>query len=252
MPMALLSNEAESLREVEKLPNKVAANVKVEALAREALSVVESLLGGEEREAPATYAAAAATSAQHLRKPKKATPALTSAKTHLPMSTMPPKKGKKRQEPPTPSGKPPPAKGRPGPATFDTSGRLSPLQGDFSGNTFPPADPFAPGAPTQGASSATPTSGEQTAPMDTGDSEPAFAIPTVTTEIDDAEAESSFKELQDWTRYIAQHPGQRARLLHFTAEVQDLQLEAIAGRYEFLCSTGSRPQWCENFFILKA
>ena len=38
--MALLSNEAESLREVEKLPNKVAADVKAEALAREALSVV--------------------------------------------------------------------------------------------------------------------------------------------------------------------------------------------------------------------
>ena len=34
--------------------------------------------------------------------------------------------------------------------------------------------------------------------------------PTVTTEIDDAEAESSFDELQSWTRYIAQHPGQRA------------------------------------------
>ena len=39
--MALLSNEAESLREVEKLPNKVAADVKAEALAREALSVVQ-------------------------------------------------------------------------------------------------------------------------------------------------------------------------------------------------------------------
>ena len=72
------------------------------------------------------------------------------------------------------------------------------------------------------------------APMVTDDLESpssVFPIPTISTEIDDDEVESSFKELQDWTQYIAQHPGQRAQLLKFTAKVQ-ASLETLLGGEE--------------------
>jgi hypothetical protein len=49
-----------------------------------------------------------------------------------------------------------------------------------------------------------------------------FTVQTTDDEIDDKEAESSFKELTDWTRYVAQHKGQRQRLLAFTVEVASL------------------------------
>ena len=147
------------------------------------------------------------------------------------MSTTPPRKGKKRQAPQTPSGKPP-AKARPDPASFaDTSSRSTPGPSD---DTFRPADPFTAGAHTRAPSPTPGPSGSATAPMATDDPESpssVFPIPTVTTEIDEAEAESSFQELQSWTRYIAQHPGQRTRLLKFTAEVQ-ASLETLLGGEE--------------------
>jgi hypothetical protein len=40
-----------------------------------------------------------------------------------------------------------------------------------------------------------------------------ISFPTVDDEIDDDEAESSFKEFMDWMRFLAQHKGQRGRLL---------------------------------------
>ena len=50
------------------------------------------------------------------------------------------------------------------------------------------------------------TRGSTHAPMDVESS--SFPILTTEEEIDDQEAEKSFKELQDWIRYIAQHKGQ--------------------------------------------
>jgi hypothetical protein len=58
--------------------------------------------------------------------------------------------------------------------------------------------------------------------MDTVELSSVFSISTNENEMADEETESSFKELQDWTRYIAQHQGQRQRLLEFTVEVATL------------------------------
>ena len=48
-----------------------------------------------------------------------------------------------------------------------------------------------------------------------------LAFTTVEDEIDDDEAESSFKELLDWMRYLAQHKGQRGRLLDLMSVAAD-------------------------------
>ena len=58
-----------------------------------------------------------------------------------------------------------------------------------------------------------------------------FTIPSVEGALQDDEVESSFKELHDWTRYIAQHQEQRQRLLCFTAQVMD-SLKALLGGTE--------------------
>jgi len=58
--------------------------------------------------------------------------------------------------------------------------------------------------------------------MDTVELPSVFSISTNENEMADEETESSFKELQDWTRYIAQHQGQRQRLLEFTVKVATL------------------------------
>jgi hypothetical protein len=66
-----------------------------------------------------------------------------------------------------------------------------------------------------------PDAGTPTASMDTDlpQAPVPFVIPTVDDEIDDDEANSSFQELTSWVRYLAQHRGQRRRLLSLTTEV---------------------------------
>ena len=43
---------------------------------------------------------------------------------------------------------------------------------------------------------------------------PTLSFATVEEKMDDADAESSFQELIDWLRYLAQHQEQRGRLVN--------------------------------------
>ncbi len=70
-----------------------------------------------------------------------------------------------------------------------------------------------------------------TADMLTDEEPSSFTIPSVEGALQEDEVESSFKELQDWTRYIAQHKEQRQRLLSFTAQVMD-SLKTLLGGEE--------------------
>ena len=58
-----------------------------------------------------------------------------------------------------------------------------------------------------------------------------FHIPHTEAVLDDEEAEKSFKELQDWVKYIAQHQGQQRRLLQLTTVVVD-SLKDLLGEPE--------------------
>src|SRR6266704_196120 len=145
------------------------------------------------------------------------------------MLTTPPKKGKKRQAPQTPSGKPP-AKGCPDPTSFAVSAEQSAYIDRLAGSSSP-AVPLATSHSTR-TSSPTPTgSGVDTADMLTDEEPSSFTIPSVEGALQEDEVESSFKELQDWTRYIAQHQEQRQRLLSFTVQVAD-SLKALLGGAE--------------------
>jgi hypothetical protein len=80
-------------------------------------------------------------------------------------------------------------------------------------------------------------------------SDSTLAFTTVETEIDDDEAESSFKEMLDWMRYIAQHKGQRARLLDLTdvaaASLRDLlglEEERQPASYAAVAATSAAPK----------
>jgi hypothetical protein len=53
------------------------------------------------------------------------------------------------------------------------------------------------------------------------DSEDPLAFTTVEDDLDEVEAESSFKELLDWMRYLAQHQGQRRRLIDLLSVATD-------------------------------
>src|ERR1700759_736890 len=132
------------------------------------------------------------------------------------MSTMPPKKGKKRAPPSTPSGRPPAKASRPSsPTESQRSGTpraaTSTLtQSDLHdipalGSTSGRPGQLAPAAPM-----------EEDHPHDRGPNPPldddTTAFATVEDDMDDDEAESSFKELLDWMRYLAQYKGQRGRL----------------------------------------
>src|SRR6201994_4290409 len=47
---------------------------------------------------------------------------------------------------------------------------------------------------------------------------PSLSFATVEEKMDDADAESSFQELIDWLRYLAQHQEQRGRLIDLLTE----------------------------------
>src|SRR6266704_2125789 len=98
-------------------------------------------------------------------------------KTPLPMLTMPPKKGKKRQAPQTPSGKPP-AKGRPDPSSYAISAEQSAFIDRLAGPSSP-AFPFAPSHSTRTSSPTPEDSGMDAAPMLTNDKASSFTIPSI-------------------------------------------------------------------------
>jgi hypothetical protein len=133
-----------------------------------------------------------------------------------------PRKGKKRAPPSTPTGRPPAKASRPSSPSDDPLGEM------FDALSSPtPATSALPETPsfrrkakatshhgtdmpfTPAAMTVDPPRASTPAP----EFDP-LAFTTVDDELDDEEASSSFKELTDWLRYVAQHKGQRGRLLH--------------------------------------
>src|ERR1700760_4915974 len=148
------------------------------------------------------------------------------------MSTTPPKKGQKRPAPQTPRGKPPAKASRassPSETTeFDVlhAGRPTPSKT----GAIPAIPPFWPRAGPSQPPPAASTSADQMEedPIEVAeehaDEPDELAFYTAPNAMDDAEAESSYKELLDWMRYLAQHKEQRGRLLDlFTAAIASLQ-----------------------------
>src|SRR6266571_9191854 len=151
------------------------------------------------------------------------------------MSSTPPRKGKKRQAPQTPSGKPPAKASRPSSPDPDTWTDAGSIQNPKLVFSVPPAiPPFRPKATTSGSSRTppTPTRASSATPMiedprpPTAGTDP-ITFTTVEEDIDDEEAASSFKELLDWMRFLAQHEGQHRRLLNLlttaASSLQDLR-----------------------------
>src|ERR1700760_656407 len=161
------------------------------------------------------------------------------------MSSTPPRRGQKRPSPQTPRGQPPPKASRPSsPAEMTEQtflGRSAPLTtGDL-----PAIPPFQPRAgpsgtrlPAQAEDDANDMEeddlfgpGGETPPQEELTDLDTFTIPTVDEEIEGDEAASSFQEMKDWIRYVAQHKGQRQRLINFNAGVTTL-LQDLMGPQE--------------------
>src|SRR6266704_2902990 len=133
------------------------------------------------------------------------------------MSSTPPRKGKKRLQPQTPTGKPPAKASCPSSPgyTMWMESQLSPKP--TLKTSVPPA--ASPSQSTSGTSRTppTPTRSSSVAPMveDLWSPSPEhdpIAFTTVDTALNDNEAESSFKEVLDWLHYLAQDREQRGRL----------------------------------------
>ena len=150
------------------------------------------------------------------------------------MSSTPPRKGKKRQAPQTPTGRPPAKASRPSSPTASHDDFLASEAErlrQHNPSAFPAIPPFRPKSGRKDTRTPSPVRRAPAAPMDedSGPTSPVddpLAFTTVETEIDDDEAASSFKELLDWMRYLAQHQGQRERLLDLlttaASSLQDL------------------------------
>src|ERR1700759_1549047 len=149
------------------------------------------------------------------------------------MSTTPPKKGKKRAPPSTPSGKPPAKTSRASSPTPEPSG-------EFRGWEPPPRPSDQPvksleerqASARKRKATPAPTDPSTASQMDVSE-EPALeyadapappshantlSFATVEEPMDDADAESSFQEMIDWLRYLAQHQEQRGRLITLLTE----------------------------------
>jgi hypothetical protein len=141
------------------------------------------------------------------------------------MSTTPPTKGKKRPAAQTPSGKPAAKASKASTPTRPPGQRpLDPLVLEGIRQSFGSAASASTSSNPQYEeleNIPSPDAGTPTASMDTDlpQAPVPFVIPTVDDEIDDDEANSSFQELTSWVRYLAQHRGQRQRLLSLTTEV---------------------------------
>src|ERR1700759_4104914 len=149
----------------------------------------------------------------------------------LSMSTTPPKKGKKRAPPSTPTGRPPAKASKP-PSPAPSSGAEHPpprakkppppatsaggevpqgFASSLDTSAIPAIPPFQPRAGSAQTQPAAPTAVDEMDedPIEYTDERPespgALAFETVQDPMDEADAKSSYKELLDWMRYLAQH-----------------------------------------------
>src|ERR1700760_3417863 len=149
------------------------------------------------------------------------------------MSTTPPKKGKKRAPPSTPSGKPPAKTSRASSPTPEPSGEfrgweppprpsdqpvksLEERQASARRRKATPA-PADPSTASQMDVSEEPVLEYADAPAPPSHAN-TLSFATVEEPMDDADAESSFQEMIDWLRYLAQHQEQRGRLITLLTE----------------------------------
>jgi hypothetical protein len=144
------------------------------------------------------------------------------------MTTTPPKKGKKRAPPSTPTGRPPAKASRPS-SPFEPFGELldEPASSP-STSALPAIPPFRRTAKATRVHSGntplrTPTAmtvDPPRSPTPALENDP-IEFTTVDETLSDEDATSAFKELLDWMRYLAQHVEQRDRLADLLGEARE-------------------------------
>src|ERR1700759_4739994 len=152
------------------------------------------------------------------------------------MSTTPPKKGKKRALPSTPTGRPPAKASRASSPARTGEDAPSGFASTLNPSVLPAIPPFRPPA---GSSAGwrpafefieEPSEQEETetAGMEPDNADDTLAFTTGDEDIDESEANNSFNELASWIRYLAQYKGQRGRLTTMFEEATS-SLWALSG-----------------------
>src|ERR1700759_842827 len=148
------------------------------------------------------------------------------------MSTTPPKKGKKRAPPSTPTGRPPAKASRASSPARTSEDAPSGFASTINPSVLPAIPPFRPPAGSSAGLQPAfefiedPSAQEETIPEDNADDTLTFT--TVDDDIDESEANDSFNELASWIRYLAQYKGQRGQLTSLFDEATS-SLRALSG-----------------------
>src|ERR1700759_1972530 len=148
------------------------------------------------------------------------------------MSTTPPKKGKKRAPPSTPTGRPPAKASRASSPARTSEDAPSGFASTINPSVLPAIPPFRPPAGSSAGLQPAfefiedPSAQEETIPEDNADDTLTFT--TVDDDIDESEANDSFNELASWIRYLAQYKGQQGRLTSLFDEATS-SLRALSG-----------------------
>jgi hypothetical protein len=151
------------------------------------------------------------------------------------MSTTPPKKGKKRAPPSTPTGRPP-AKASRASSPTRTEDAPSGFAPHSYSSVLPEIPPFRPpGSTSAGLQPAfefiedpSTQEGTEQEGHEPDNADDTLAFTTVDDDIDESEANDSFNELASWIRYLAQYKGQRGRLTSLFDEATS-SLRALSG-----------------------
>src|ERR1700760_1199618 len=151
------------------------------------------------------------------------------------MSTTPPKKGKKRAPPSTPTGRPP-AKASRASSPARTEDAPSGFAPRSYSSVLPEIPPFRPpGSTSAGLQPAfefiedpSAQEGTEQEGHEPDNADDTLAFTTVDDDIDESEANDSFNELASWIRYLAQYKGQRGRLTSLFDEATS-SLRALSG-----------------------
>src|ERR1700759_1873330 len=150
------------------------------------------------------------------------------------MSTTPPKKGKKRAPPSTPTGRPPAKASRASSPARTNEDAPSGFAPTLNPSDLPAIPPFRPSAGSSAGLQPAfkfieePAQQEGSEPEGPEPDNDNLAFTTVDDDIDESEANDSFNELASWIRYLAQYKGQRGRLTSLFDEATS-SLRALSG-----------------------
>src|ERR1700759_4697649 len=157
------------------------------------------------------------------------------AKYSPPMSTTPPKKGKKRAPPSTPTERPL-AKASRASSPARTEDAPSGFAPRSYSSVLPEIPPFrSPGSTSAGLQPAfefiedpSAQEGTEQEGHEPDNADDTLAFTTVDDDIDESEANDSFNKLASWIRYLAQYKGQQGRLTSLFDEATS-SLRALSG-----------------------